>query len=96
MLEISSTPVFPTIFDPRQCDLSQKLLLWAKLHLLLFETLAIQDNFLISKVVAEAREHGLNRSPFCDWIERGWVKVALRKGVYSLSNLKQALAKKAK
>jgi hypothetical protein len=67
------------------------VLLWAKLHLLLFESLAIQDNFLISKLLADARDKQSRRSPFCEWLERCWLKVALREGMYSITHLKEEL-----
>ena len=87
--------VFPYFFDPRQGSKSDEVLLLTKLHLLLFDAIAVQDNFLISRLLANTRDSGKSRSPFCDWIERGWVTVALRKGVYSLADLKHQLYKKA-
>jgi hypothetical protein len=46
----------------------------AKLHPLLFESLAIQDNFLISKLLADTRDEQSKRSVLCDWLEHGWLK----------------------
>lgn len=92
---MANVPIFPHFLDPLQRATPLELLGLAKLHLLLFDSLVIQDNFLISKVLADVKEGDSKRSLFCDWIERGWLKVALREGSYSLADLKKQLYQKA-
>lgn len=87
--------IFPYFLDPRQGSRSQEVLLLSKLHLLLYEALTVQDSFLISRLLATTKHTKQARSIFCDWIERGWIKIALREGAYSLSDLRKQLYEKA-
>jgi hypothetical protein len=88
-----SPTIFAHFFDPRQSAIPSKLLLHAKLHLLLCDSLAIQDNFLISRLLEKSRDEPLGRSPLCEWIERGWLRVALRQDSSSILDLKDQLQK---
>lgn len=87
--------LFPYFLDPLRGLTSSDVLANIKLHLLLCEAITVQDNFLISRLLAEVREPTNQRSPFCGWIERGWVKVALRDSTHSLLDLKRQLNQKA-
>ena len=84
----------PLFFDPRQGMTPDAVRELATLHLLLFERVAVQDNFLISELLAKAAARG-GQNAIRDWIERGWLTIALREGVHSLGHLKQQLLRQA-
>src|SRR5579862_6867191 len=97
----SSQKVFPHCFDPRMGLASwnghspQLLDCLAKVHLLLFDTVVVQDNFLVSQLYWQWA--GSPEGSFiAAMIEEGCVQVALREKVWSLQCLRKKLLRLAR
>jgi len=83
--------IFLYAYDPRQAYSSSAMLLATKQHLLLFDKLFVQDNFLVSDVFFHFGSRNL-----ISLLERGWLSIALRDQSFSLVNLKEQLLIKAR